>query len=145
MITKEELADLREGDAVELRDSRWGGVTISGPVRLTGMGLCVGPLLIVGPDGREPYDPDGPIERSLTVVSRAPRPLYVNHDRAEPYPGDVVRDADCDYPDDQRTWMYDDTRLPWFCGFMGENYGRINLPDRLRLLVDGATGQVVQP
>jgi hypothetical protein len=27
------------------------------------------------------------VRREVTVISRAPRPLYVNHDRTEPVPG----------------------------------------------------------
>jgi hypothetical protein len=96
-------------------------------------------------------DPAGCVNRvdwTLTVVSRAPRPLYVNSDRTEPVPGDVVRDAD----DDERsgTWAFvardwGNRNLPWIPLHGEDRRGclRGQLPARLRLLVDGTTGQPV--
>jgi hypothetical protein len=138
VIRREDVADLRRGDVVELRDSRWGGVTITGAVRETALGPYVGPLIIAKKDGSDPFDPDGPVDRTLTVVSRAPRPLYVNHPRTKPVPGDVVRDADDD--SDVETW--NTTGPSWFDRY-GYGLSRSDLPDRLRLLVDGETGDTV--
>ena len=73
---------------------------------------------------------------TLTVVSRVPR-LYVNHDRAVPVPGDVVRS---DGVGDRRVWFLNS--LGWQS--LGGTTARYHeLPARLRLLVDGETGQVV--
>lgn len=141
-ITREQVADLRVGDVVELHESRWGGVTIAGPVREVSNSLCVGPLVIGYLDTEEPfepYDPDtGRVERTLTVISRAPRPLYVNHDRTEPVPGDVVRDADRDLwlLDGFKTWQGTTST----CGLEHQETGLI---PPLTLLVDGTTGEVV--
>ena len=77
---------------------------------------------------------------TLTVVSRAPR-LYVNHERTEPVPGDVARVADDD--GSESTWHFlDGVGKEWF-DKRGYSYGLGELPDNLRLLVDGETGQVV--
>ena len=141
MITREELADLRPGDVVELTDTRYPGVVTSGPLRDDAGELLLGAFTVRAFDGL----PAHPRQRTLTVVSRAPRPLYVNHPRTEPVAGDVVRDADDD-TGDQRTWMLDaggHVRTPWRCGFIGGSYTRGDLPARLRLLVDGETGQAV--
>ena len=66
--------------------------------------------------------------------------LYVNHDRTEPVPGDVVRDAD---NPEWNGWLYlrsDNGR--WLDSSRGEWFEKA-MPTRLRLLVDGETGQVV--
>jgi hypothetical protein len=141
VITKEQVADLRKGDVVELYS---GVYTIRGPLRAH----CDGSLwlhfwLIREEDG-EPYL--GHIKRrTLTVISRAPRSLYVNHPRAIPAVGDVVRDAEND--DDARTWCYDgdDGGVCWqrLDDGAGVFDSRSALPARLRLLVDGETGMVV--
>jgi hypothetical protein len=127
VITREQVADLQPGDVVEvLRRDR---ITIAE----------------VGNGRAYPWLADGsdPAWESLTVVSRAPR-LYVNHPRTEPVPGDVVRDADDE--NSKRTWRNDnDGRFCWWGMGGGEATfnSRAELPDHLRLLVDGQTGEVV--
>jgi hypothetical protein len=140
VITREQVADLRPGDVVELTDQFL--CTTRGPLRELGAGgaLLLGAFAVVryadgGSAGRADW--------SLTVTSRAPRPLYVNHDRTEPVPGDVVRDADSD---DTRVWLFDGDapeRRPWYPSNDTHMCARDDLPTRLRLLVDGETGQVV--
>lgn len=138
-ITREQVADLQPGDVVEITEIVDGDVyTHRGPVRaepghrdfLTFAGYT-----IHNAQGRPGLWID-----TLTVVSRAPRPLYVNHPRTEPVPGDVVRDADSGDP---RTWHY----LTWPGGpwydLRGNGKKRVDLPTRLRLLVDGETGRCV--
>ena len=108
-------------------------------------GLRVGPNMVRGSEG----DP-GPWmtedNQTLTIISRAPRSLYVNHSRTEPVAGDVVRDADSDDP---TVWIHADPAgaTQWARGGSYEGdwwFDRSELPERLRLLVDGETGQVVQ-
>lgn len=133
-ITREQVADLRPGDVVELHFTDGYDVerTYRGALRESGGLLYLAHLSLRGPDG-EPRRRDG----TLTVVSRAPR-LYVNHDREKPKSGDVVRDAD-----DQ------DSPLSWNCvhgtwyGPDGISISRSDMPARLRLLVDGETGRCV--
>lgn len=147
-ITRERIADLCPGDVVELRDDRWPEGTVTrGPLRKTDHGLCVAALMVVDSLG-DLFDAGG--HRSLTVVSRVPRPLYVNHSRTEPVPGDVVRDADRPttnvwvyhgLPDEDAPW---DPPLPWAVPGSGLRRDRAALPARLRLLVDGETGEAVQ-
>lgn len=85
---------------------------------------------------------DDPV--TVTVLSRAARPLYVNHTRATHVPGDVVRDDDM--PDRAETWTYLGN-TPEGCWLTvtaaGERYYThpAAMPARLRLLVDGETGQ----
>jgi hypothetical protein len=145
-ITRADVADLRPGDVVEITSTYNGSVyTHRGPVVQDGrgVGLLFETYWVRTRSGDAPQWID-----SLTVVSRAPRPLYVNHDRAEPVPGDVVRDADDD--SDTRTWMcFDRAAVNGWVGRRGSNSAwctampRADLPDRLRLLADGETGQVV--
>lgn len=140
-ITREQVADLREGDIVRYSGHRaLHGALIEGPLYNEYGALIVGGYTVRKEDGGV-YSGD-PI--TLTVVSRVPRPLYINHDRIEPVPGDVVRDAD----DETRTrwwWFTNSARdMPWRYWDDEIVYCRRHaLPVRLRLLVDGATGQVV--
>lgn len=74
MITREQVADLRPGDVVELACANWTpGTTIRGPI--WGAGLDE------SEEDREPFV--GPVclremgpAVSLTVISRGPRPLH---------------------------------------------------------------------
>lgn len=132
-ITREQIADLRPGDVVELAAPLWpDGTVIRG-----GLHGSAPNDLFVGPVRIQDYVGIGIL--SLTVVSRAPRPLYVNHPRTEPVPGDVVRDADD--PSETQAWWFTTNVAPWKTG--GGWTTREYLPDRLRLLVDGEVGQVV--
>ena len=96
MITKEQVADLREGDVVELTSETWGeGTVLRGPlVRTERGGLRVGNIGVITGNGFKIVLGNGDIPyadvRNLRVISRAPRPLYLNSDRTEPVPGDVV-------------------------------------------------------
>jgi hypothetical protein len=102
VITRADVADLREGDVVRLKWELAGvpGVTFTatGP-----LAQCYGVLAVGGYGVRTSTGAPARPSASLTVVSRAPRPLYVNSDRTEPVPGDVVRDADDD--SNPRTWV----------------------------------------
>jgi hypothetical protein len=134
-ITRGQVADLQRGDVVELRWPNHPDVVVSGPLRPRGGGQWVGPVPVIGPSG-EMHD-----GIDLTVVSRAPRPLYVNHPRTEPVPGDVVRDADGNAG---VTWVLADTdRRPWISPALETWVKQEELPARLRLLVDGETGMTV--
>jgi hypothetical protein len=142
MITREQVADLQPGDVVEVASEEWpAGTVVRGPLWMQdGETLQVARTVVRHWDGHEPFDTG----LTLTVVSRAPRPLYVDSDKTEPDPGDVVRDAD-----DGRSlsaWLYGRSELgimAWRGTVTGVWHLRDILPARLRLLVDGETGQVV--
>ncbi len=138
MITREQVSDLKPGDVVELS---WpslvdDAVTLSvrGPLRESSTGS--GDALAVASYGVREQDGD-PVHgdrRTLTVVSRAPRPLYVNHHRTEPVPGDTVHPGDGTLSIAFRTVN----------GWLWPNGKEARVADGgLRLLVDGETGQVV--
>jgi hypothetical protein len=140
-ITREQVADLHEGDVVRLSSPAWADSSIQGPLKKGpdgALGLAFAGLghSVRYADGSPPTDD----RLSLTVVSRAPRPLYVNHPRTEPVIGDVARDADND--SDTMTWSSLGSPSAWY-DTAGYSVGRAELPARLRLLVDGETGQVV--
>jgi hypothetical protein len=151
-LTREDVADLRAGDVVEMRWSSYPDVFVRGPLHENSLGaLYVGWLCVrYGEGGGAAYG-DG----ELTVISRAPRPLYVNHDRTEPVPGDVVRFVCDDHPDDSYTNAFlprsDRDALPWvpLTHGPGERYSdeqadcRHLSGWRMVLLVDGETGEVV--
>jgi hypothetical protein len=142
-----DVPELYEGDVVRVRKVNWPEwVSVTGPVYYP-RGL---------PD-RQPYVGGCPI-RTMAVcgtlaefelIEKALRPMYVNHPRTEPMPGDVVRDADDDAS--TRVWIYGphggaDAR-PW----MGSLNGYVEFisidsdrfPKRALLLVDGETGMAV--
>jgi hypothetical protein len=135
--------NLQPGDVVELRFPS--GTTIRGPLveevtNRLGIADAGWDITSRGLTGPQPYWVG---RADLLVVSRAPRALYVNHDRTKPVPGDVVRDADSD--SDPRTWVRNAEGFSneWMTTRAHFYVPRENLPDRLRLLVDGETGQVV--
>jgi hypothetical protein len=138
-ITREQVADLREGDIVEVQMA---DVVMRGPVHVASNGYAFfGGLPLRYSSGAPGYS-----DCTLTVISRVPRPFYVNHPRTEPVPGDVVRDAD--EAAGRLTWVYADPRdvgCEWRCSVVNDDpwCGRQDMPARLRLLVDGETGQVV--
>jgi hypothetical protein len=77
----------------------------------------------------------------LTVVSRAPRPLYVNHPRTEPVAGDVRASSTLTASDSSSASGARDTPTS---GSVQDGLERTySVRRRLRLLVDGETGQVV--
>ena len=156
MITREQVVDLQPGDVVEVRQSRYPEVVTTGPVReIDGEpgALALGVSTLRYADGLPPSNAN----LRLTVVSRAPRPLYVNHPRTEPVPGDVVRVEFCTgYEDDWCMNAYapdaDGDMPPWLsiareeagCRYTADMV--ISTPGGngvMRLLVDGETGQTV--
>ncbi len=133
MITREQVADLREGDIVELVFAQDPNITIRGPLDEDQDGtLQLGRYGVIRfEDGEVPR---GGTDRTLTVVSRAPRPLYVNHHRTEPVPGDTV------HPGDGTSSIAFRTVNGWV--WPNGTWARV-AGDGLRLLVDGESGQVV--
>lgn len=120
---------VQPGDVVILRNSNWPeGCTITGRVYL---------------DNREePHVGGSPIRTmavcgtlaEFSIVSRAPRPLYVNHPRNRPVPGDVANPGD----------GTKSVAFHTIYGWMWPNRTTARLADNgLRLLVDGETGEVV--
>lgn len=150
MITREQVADLHPGDVVELvRNEPGMTTTIRAELRpYHDTGLILGESVLLRLPGGEV--PALRAQFELTVISRAPRPLYVNHDRYEPTQGDVVWFEDQRNPADSYTNLYDPSnslRLPWLEIQTGYRYGRDEAetgdPDlRLHLLIDGTTGQL---
>lgn len=145
MITREQVADLRDGDVVDLIVRHRDEFVLSalGPLRsIASHALFLGEYCVRRDNG----DPVYGEQRSLTVVSRAPRPLYVNHPRTEVSVGDVVADDDgreptvffCADPMHEQAWLRGDERRSQYTWLT-----RSELPTRLRLLVDGETGRVV--
>jgi hypothetical protein len=139
-ITREQVADLQPGDVVELTHASHEGVTLRGPARThrdSGV-VWVGDTLLMDLRGELR---DASRWTHLTVVSRAPRLLYVNHPRTEPVAGDVVRDVDGD------AWQFD--RDEWWCASPDacDEDDPLGCPiDHFRpltLLWDGQTKQVV--
>jgi hypothetical protein len=135
MITDTDvLASLRPGDVVELTHKLWpAGTVLRGPVYADtselGRGdLRIGFVTLV-------HDLSDDPDYTLTVISRAP---YVNHARTEPRHRDVAI-IDDDYYSHSFTYIYG-----------GEGHWRTQHGEvadlsraRLRLLIDGQTGQVV--
>jgi hypothetical protein len=136
-ITRAQVADLRKGDIVELQRASYPDVVMRGPVRVDSDGRAsIGGLLLRYSDGAPGYS-----DCTLTVVSRAPRPLYVNHPRTEPVEEDIVRDCDGD------GWSFKGGE--WWCASpdSADDDDPAALPISsyrpLTLLWDGETGQVV--
>lgn len=140
-ITREQVADLQPGDVVRLVQVCEDGsrYIFEGPVRADGgSALVFADWWLRTDTGDVPEWVD-----ELTVVSRAPRPLYVNHDRTEPVTGDVVRDGEGVVRWVARVatgvpsyWSHD------YQPSSGWTHHR-NPPKPLTLLVDGKTGQIV--
>ena len=141
-LTREALANL-QGDTVELQYPS--GTVIRGQLTHDGYGRSLG---IRDADCIVRWIDSGPgitiqsRNAVLTVIGRKARPLYVNHPRLEVRCGDVVRDAEDDT--DPRTWVSDGLSDNAWCELTSfDVWEREDLPVRLRLLVDGETGQVV--
>ena len=130
-IPREQVADLRPGDVVELRYDNYPETVIRGPLH-GGATLYVAFLVVRHADGRPG------VGDSLTVISRAPRPLYVNHERTTPIDGDVVRDGE------DRLWMFDHFGTWQGVESTCEESNRLTgMEQPLTLLVDGNTKKVV--
>jgi hypothetical protein len=136
-ITREQVADLCSGDVVEYSghpDLK--GAKVVGPLHESDGSLFIADYVVRNSDGSTARYRNE--ELTLAVVSRALRPLYVNHDRTEGVPGDVVRDEDgvVWLRDRYGKWVSvdsetdDDHLLNWTTG-------------TLTLLVDGETGETV--
>lgn len=138
-MKEQEVADLNPGDVVELISSKDPNVVTKGPLRETGKRsgrswLMLGSLVIRTPEGKA-NNYEGRIDR-LTVISRAPQPLYVNHPRTHCASGDVARPPGSTYHA-----IYSHTYGWWNpSGWSGWE----PMPSKgLTLLVDGDTGLVV--
>jgi hypothetical protein len=135
-ITPEHVADLMPGDVVRLAGHTSAhGATIEGPLYLDETGrLCVGPGLVVRQaDGA----PNSNANLSLAIVSKAERPMYVNHPRVEPVKGDVFRSAEIQ---NTNLWMFAGKTV---VSKDGDIFRRGELPADLHLLIDGETNEVV--
>jgi hypothetical protein len=133
-VTREQVADLCNQDVVRLTNRQIPGLAIEGKLyEVHGvLGLCSW-MPVRRTDGEPAQNWAG---WDLTVISRAPRILYVNHPRREPIPGDVAVAGDGTGSVALRTvdgWVWPNRlRLRARIGDHG-----------LHLLVDGETGQVV--
>jgi hypothetical protein len=144
VITREQVADLQPGDVVEL--SFPSGSTIRGALTRegysnSGLGITSAHWTVRSASGEVP---PFIVDCSLTVVSRAPRPLYVNHPRTEAREHDVVRDgAGVIRHHGPVSESADATWWAWElqAGFRWTWTSEPAQP--LHLLVDGETGQVV--
>lgn len=137
-ISPAQVKDLQPGDVVRIRSYNWPeGTSITGPAyRDPGRGTLK--RLEVGGHPIETMAACGTLAE-FEIVSRAPRPLYVNHQRAWAMKGDVARSAECDNP--YLVWGYDGTR--WYLIDTRTLAQPDFNPGPLRLLVDGETGQAV--
>lgn len=142
--SKEQLADLRAGDLVDFRRDHWPSTAfVRGPLGQSDYDetlYILDGLYGVRQHNGSPYY----IDSTVTLVERGLQPVYVNHSRTEPFSGDIVCDADA--PSNHRlTYLFgDDDSYPWReCMINGEWLPRDELPKRLRLLIDGETGEVV--
>lgn len=137
-MSAQDAQDLRAGDVVVVAHSGWPeGSFIRGELyeQECGPGLYCCGFQVANSDGTT-FLPD--VWAEVTVVSRAPRPLYVNHPRTEPVNGDTVADEDNGGAD----WTWHRVHDEWLRAD-GASFVRSELPARLRLLVDGETGRVV--
>lgn len=136
-VSVEQVQDLREGDVVTIRNVNWPeGATVTGPLYSQDYS---NDLFIAGHPIKTQAACGTPAE--FILIARTPRPVYVNHPRTESAPRDVVRDADDE--GNRNTWFRTHDH-GWRSMWTPINrLGRDQLPDRLRLLVDGETGQVV--
>lgn len=148
----EQVAGLRAGDVVELTYDEWpDGTVVRGPLQGSpeSRALTVAAFVVRHGGGGAPGE-----GFNLTVISRAPRPLYDNHPRQTPVPGDIVR-VESGHPDD---WYLDlfqprdgDDGLSWVSLHAADFGYRYSTDEALPLtreydavlLVDGETGRAV--
>lgn len=146
MITREQVKDLRGGDFVELHRQGWpDDVVVRGTLRDDSCAgeLWLGDYSIFSENGNEPDWLTFP-GTTLTVVYRAPRPLYVNHNRTEARAHDVVRDGAGVIR--HHGPVSDSTDPTWWAWEVESGFRwtwTSTPPQPLILLVDGVTGQVV--
>lgn len=128
MITAADVADLVPGDVITVTGLN---STATGPlIEKDGALYIAGYLLVRDASGR-PF----PAIDTLTMVSRAPRPVYANTWR-NPVAGDVARAADSST--DSRTWAFDGES--WTPVGTGSAPGT-STPNQYRLLIDGDSGR----
>lgn len=138
-ITPDQVKDLQPGDVVRIRNYNWPeGTSITGPAYRDPERNALKQVYVGGhPIGTMAFC--GTLAE-FEIISRAPRPLYVNHRRTWAMKGDVARAAERDDP--HLTWGYDGDR---WCSI--DTHARTAFgfrPGPLRLLVDGETGQAVR-
>jgi len=145
-ITREQVADLQPGDVVRLICDAWpAGAALEGAVSLNKSDV----LIVRLPDRDGQYwlrQSDGSVfdgkNRTLTVISRAPRTLYINHPRTEPRAGDVAKDATGTEPSGH-TWHYLGDEEDGYYWWRFDDRMRNGQPKVMRLLIDGEIGEVV--
>lgn len=139
MITAEQVSELQRGDVVRYTGHpALNGATVEGPLYVGSRSeLFVGAEYVVRMQDGAPFTNH---DIALAIVSRAPRPLFTNHSRAEPIEGDVVRLADDDTR--SRVWFYmQGAATPGWYDRAGRRIdGRPGDGRALRMLVDGETG-----
>lgn len=140
MITAKDVEDLAPGDVVEVVEDEYPDTITRGALHFDKFGnLTLGRAFIVRTRGGGVWR----AERSVTVISRAPKLFYVNHSRTLPTPGDVAAAVDGPTVNEWRpTWTWS-IRGEWVSTHTG--WATVLPPGPLKLLVDGNTGQVVVP
>lgn len=129
-ITPADVTSLKPGDVVTVTGL---GSTATGPLVEKDNSLYMAGYLLVRDVNGNPF----PSIDTLTVVSRAPVPFYVNCSR-NPVDGDVARGA-IDLVD-TRTWAFSGTNSAWTPLGTGDAPAGTD-PAQYRLLVDGNTGR----
>ena len=148
MITKELVAGLREGDIVQFRIDNWPeGAALRGPLKKNEVGALTIPIpgdggcFYVRDQLGHPFDPE---HRDLIVISRAKPPVYVNHSRTSAVAGDVACDPE-NPGDGAFVWHRLGVKgMESWCDRWGYCVHRTDMSEKLQLLVDGETGQVVR-
>lgn len=152
-LTREFVATLNPGDVVTMTSTRWPeDSAVTGKLIINNAGSLFLPL----PDDRgyvvryENGSPFMAIDRTVTVVKRAPVPFYTNSDREKPVPGDVAVNEKGEVRTAQPT-MVATGGMGWW-GWHTELGGhlwtdlRCFRPDgtQLTLIADGTTGKIVK-
>ena len=162
-ITHDQVRDLNPGDIVRFRINSWPeGLYLEGPLVGVAKGSDYGrggpALALSEPSGQryiirtETGHSWWGEERDLAVVRRVAKAFYINHERDKPVDGDVAVDGE--------GWVHNfapalatasTKRRFWTAKIRGGGYwthGTAEYTQRehgpLRLLVDGATGKVLE-
>lgn len=150
-MTKDDVADLREGDIIEITYTQHPGVILRGPVRNlrpASNSLAVGSSIVRFSDGET-----GPQIDTVRVIERAARPVYKNSDRTEYKIGDIVTYDDyyfgrigpfrytgeVEWAGSQEAGGY----TAWVGSRGRANRAPVDHADELILLVDGETIEAV--
>lgn len=129
MNVEEYLKDAHVGDVVRYHHRAWPRETyVEGPIHGNGLPMVGGSFLSSWAEHIDRFE----------VISRAPRPLYNNHPRSRPRPGDVVIE-------DGTAWLHDTWGKWHSChsDWTHDNFIRNNR-GKLTLVIDGETGEVVK-